>query len=66
MHRGDGERILSVAEHQTEKQVLEALTPEGRVLLKRVLEIERSKLHVSAATPTLVEEILTAVRGVLP
>jgi DNA-binding MarR family transcriptional regulator len=51
---------------RTERDVLEELTPEARKLLKRVLEIEREKLHVSAAAPTLVEEIRQAVLAVLP
>ena len=51
---------------RTESDVLEELTPAARKLLKRVLEIEREKLHLSAATPTLVEEILQALRAVLP
>ena len=55
-----------MTDQRTEKQVLEELTPEARVLLKRVLEIEREKLHVPAAAPTIVDEIFNAVRGVMP
>ncbi|MFC8181394.1 hypothetical protein ACFULT_21175 [Rhodococcus sp. NPDC057297] len=49
---------------RTEQQVLQELTPLERKLTKRVLEIERSKLHLRAAQPT--DEILAAVKGLIP
>lgn len=52
----DGER--------TERQVLEELNDDERQLLKRVLEIERAKLHVSQYEPT--EDLLTAVKEIIP
>lgn len=50
--------------NRTEQDVLQSLTNEERALLKRVLEIERAKLHVSAAD--LTDDLLTAVRAILP
>lgn len=49
---------------RTEKDVLQELTDEERALLKRVLEIERSRLHVKAAD--LTDSLLAAVKEVLP
>ncbi len=48
---------------RTEKQVLEELGDEERVLLKRVLEIERAKLHLSAYDAT--EDLLAAVKEII-
>lgn len=49
---------------RTEQDVLEELSDDERALLKRVLEIERARLHVKAADPT--EDLLNAVKGILP
>lgn len=49
---------------RTEKQVLEELSDEERALLKRVLEIERAKLHLSAYDAT--DDLLDAVREIIP
>jgi conjugal transfer/entry exclusion protein len=49
---------------RTEKQVLEDLSDEERALLKRVLEIERAKLHLTAYDAT--DDLLAAVREILP
>ncbi|MVZ89013.1 hypothetical protein GQF49_00685 [Microbacter sp. ANSKLAB05] len=49
---------------RTEKQVVEELSVEERALLKRVLEIERSRLHVSAYEAT--DDILAAVKEIMP
>lgn len=54
----------SSSERRTEADVLRDLTPEQLQLLKRVLEIERSKLHLRAAD--LPEELLDAVKEILP
>lgn len=51
---------------RTEAEIIASLSPEARVLLKRVLEIERGRLHLSAADTSAIEDIHTAVRGVLP
>jgi len=53
-------------DERTEQLVVSELSQEGRILLKRVLEIEREKLHLSAAAPTIADEILVAVKGILP
>ena len=53
-----------MTERRTERQVLERLTAEELTLLKRVLEIERAKLHISAYDAT--DELLAAVKGILP
>jgi hypothetical protein len=44
--------------------VLQELSQEERRLLRRVLEIEYSKMHLSAALPT--DEILAAVKEIIP
>ncbi|WP_206474998.1 hypothetical protein [Dietzia sp. KRD202] len=49
---------------RTEKHVVEDLSVEERALLKRVLEIERAKLHVSAFEAT--DDILAAVKDIMP
>jgi hypothetical protein len=49
---------------RTEKQVLEELSAEERALLKRVLEIERAKLHLTAYDAT--DDLLAAVKEILP
>jgi hypothetical protein len=51
-------------EGRTEKQVLEELSHEERALLKRVLEVERAKLHLSAYDAT--DDLLAAVKEILP
>jgi hypothetical protein len=53
-----------VSPNRTEQEVLRALTDEERTLLKKVLQIERAKLHTSAYDPT--EELLAAVKEILP
>ena len=54
----------SSGKRRTEADVLRELTPDQLKFLKRVLEIERSKLHLRAAD--VPEELLEAVRGILP
>ncbi|MEQ6900781.1 hypothetical protein [Nocardioides sp. YIM 152588] len=49
---------------RTEEQVVLALTAEERALLKRVLEIERAKLHVSRYEAT--DDLLAAVKEIMP
>jgi len=53
-----------MADKRTERDVLQELTADEQQLLKRVLEIERAKLHVKAAD--LTDDLLTAVRAILP
>jgi len=53
-----------VAQSRTEKQVLEELGQEERALLKRVLEIERAKLHMTAFDAT--DDLLAAVKEIIP
>lgn len=50
--------------NRTEEQVVQELSAEERRLLKRVLEIERAKLHVSAYEAT--DDLLAAVKEILP
>lgn len=52
-----------MSERRTEKQVLEELSDEQRALLKRVLEIERAKLHVTAYDAT--DDLLAAVKEII-
>jgi DNA-binding MarR family transcriptional regulator len=49
---------------RTERDVLLELTTEQQQFLKRVLEIERAKLHVKAAD--LTDDLLGAVKAILP
>jgi hypothetical protein len=53
-----------VIEGRTEKMVLEELSNEERALLKRVLEIERAKLHLTAYEAT--DDLLVAVKEIIP
>jgi hypothetical protein len=49
---------------RTEREVLQELTSDQRLLLKRVLEIERARLHIKAAD--LTDDLLGAVKAILP
>jgi hypothetical protein len=49
---------------RTERDVLQELTAQELQLLRRVLEIERAKLHLKAAD--LTDDLLSAVRSILP
>lgn len=50
---------------QTEAEVIQGLTEDGRLLLHRVLEIERSRLHLSGSDVTIVEDLHLAVKGIV-
>lgn len=50
-------------EKRTERDVLNDLSPVEQELLKRVLEIERARLHAKDAE--LTDEILSAVKGIV-
>lgn len=63
MTEGLEERDVTT-DKRTEQNVLQSLTEEERALLKRVLEIERARLHVSAAD--LTDDLLGAVKEILP
>jgi hypothetical protein len=52
------------ADGRTEQDVLQELGNEERALLKRVLEIERARLHVRSAD--LTDELLAVVKEILP
>ncbi len=51
-------------ERRTERDVLNELSDEERALLKRVLEIERAKLHLTAYDAT--DDLAIAVKEILP
>lgn len=53
-----------MTDNRTERQVLEELGPEELALLKRVLEIERAKLHITAYDAT--DDLLAAVKEIIP
>jgi len=63
MDRQDEGARMTTA-RRTERDVLQELTAEEQQLLKRVLEIERAKLHVKAAD--LTDELLSSVKAILP
>lgn len=51
---------------RTEKQVLEELSDTERAFLRRVLEIERAKLHLSAYDRRATDDLLAAVKEIVP
>jgi hypothetical protein len=51
---------------RTEAQVIQALSAEAQALLKRVLEVERAKLHLTGADASVLEELHAAVKGIVP
>ena len=51
---------------RSESDVIAGLDPQAKELLKRVLQIERSRLHLRASDAEAVEELLNAVREVAP
>lgn len=53
-----------MAEVRDERQVLAELTKDEQHLLRRVLEIERSKLHLSTYDAT--DDLLAVVKEILP
>lgn len=53
-----------MTERPTEKQVVEELSDEQRALVKRVLEIERAKLHIAAYDAT--DDLIAAVKEIIP
>lgn len=53
-----------MSQSRTEKQVLEEMSDEQRALLKRVLEIERAKLHITAYDAT--DDLIAAVKEIIP
>lgn len=63
MAQADG-RAAKATTGRTEREVLQELTAEQQRFLKRVLEIERAKLHVKAAD--LTDDLLGAVKVILP
>ncbi|MFI9633588.1 hypothetical protein ACIHAX_12910 [Nocardia sp. NPDC051929] len=58
----DGRQLASVG--RTETQVIADLSDEQRAFLKRVLEIERAKLHLRAHRAT--DDLLAAVKEIIP
>jgi hypothetical protein len=49
---------------RSEQEVVAEMSADARMYLKRVLEIERSRLHVT--NPDLTDELLEAVKRILP
>ncbi len=49
----------------TEEEVIQGLSPDARALLQRVLEIERSRLHLSGSDVTVVDDLHKAVKGII-
>jgi hypothetical protein len=60
----EDEGAVPATPRRTERDVLQELTSDQQRFLKRVLEIERAKLHVKAAD--LTDDLLGAVRAILP
>jgi hypothetical protein len=59
-----GSGTASTAARRTERDVLQGLTIAEQQLLKRVLELELSRLHVK--NPDLSEDLLRAVKAIVP
>lgn len=59
-----GPEPTSAPARRTERDVLQGLTAGEQQLLKRVLEIELSRLHVKDAD--LSDDLLNAVKAILP
>lgn len=51
---------------RTEADVIRELPDEAQALLKRVLEIERSRLHIDGSDAVTVDELHDAIRGLVP
>ena len=51
---------------RTEADVIRELPDEAKALLKRVLEIERARLHIDGLDSATVDELHEAVRGLVP
>ena len=49
----------------TEAEVIQGLSPDAQALLKRVLEIERSRLHLSGSDTAVVDDLYLAVKGII-
>lgn len=54
------------ANMRTEKDVIDTLDPDAKNLLRRVLQIERSRLHLKASDTEAVDELYAAVREIAP
>lgn len=51
---------------RTEAEVIQGLSPEEQALLKRVLEIERARVHITGSDNAAVDELYEAVKGLVP
>ena len=51
---------------RTETEVIQGLSPEEQALLKRVLEIERARVHITGSDNAAVDELYEAVKGIVP
>ncbi|MGY1753800.1 MULTISPECIES: hypothetical protein [unclassified Blastococcus] len=49
---------------RSEHEVLQQMTDIERALLKRILEIERAKLHITAHDPT--DDLVRVVKEIIP
>lgn len=50
---------------QTEPEIIGGLTPDAQELLKRVLEIELSRLHLTGSDAIVVDDLHQAVLGII-
>lgn|GEM_PF-991803 len=49
----------------TEEEVIQGLSLDAQALLQRVLEIERSRLHLSGSDATVVDDLHQVVKGII-
>jgi hypothetical protein len=64
LQRGYGSDHPLNSSGKTERDVLVRMTSEARTYLKKVLELEKSRLHV--ADPDLTDELMRAINQVIP
>ena len=51
---------------RSETEIIAGLDPQAKDLLKRVLEIERARVHLKVSDSETVDELYAAVREIAP
>ena len=64
----EGRELSSQERHLdvSEDAIIKGLSPDAQELYAKVLRLEKGKLHVPAASTSLVEEMAQLVRGLRP
>lgn len=66
MSQGPDQDPASGDPGMSEEAVIEGLSPDARTLYTKLIQLEKGKLHISAASTSLVEEIGQLVKGLRP